>query len=218
MRTPTCQRGVVFVMLGVALTLTGCERAPATRDQKAPTVIWPSKTQSVEPQRAQTPRVVDHPLVHRGRNGHLAGPPVAVAGVRCFRQVPRSGPEGDAWFYCVADVDMNIDEPRTLPPDRTDVRIASATVTVHPVETERHGTDADEQIWTFRRVDVGGATVKVLGTEFLGRFLGPPGHRIGYVMSADGQGGMYGRTVFELRDPATKEYIGAFCVIVTRFP
>jgi len=29
---------------------------------------------------------------------------------------------------------------------------------------------------------------------------------------------MYGRTVLELRDPTTKDYIGAFCVIVTRFP
>jgi hypothetical protein len=29
---------------------------------------------------------------------------------------------------------------------------------------------------------------------------------------------MFGRTVFELRDPATKKYIGGLCAIVTRFP
>jgi hypothetical protein len=44
-----------------------------------------------------------------------------------------------------------------------------------------------------------------------------PGHRIGYAMSADGRGGMYGPTIFKLRDPATNGYVGGFCVIVTRF-
>jgi len=38
------------------------------------------------------------------------------------------------------------------------------------------------------------------------------------VKSADGLGAMYGRTVFELRDPTTKAYVGAMCTMVRRFP
>jgi hypothetical protein len=182
-RLPT----TVLLSVCAAGSMLGCDRDSTARGPSA-----------------GTPRVVDHPLLDLGRNGHLAGPPVAVAGVRCFRQVPRSGPEGDAWFYCVADTNMNIDAPRALPPERTDVRIASACT-----RSRRSATGPT-------RMNRSGPSVA--STEFLGRFLGPPGHRIGYVMSDDGQGGMYGRTVFELRDPTTKEYIGALCVIVTRFP
>lgn len=109
---------------------------------------------------------------------------------------------------------MSIDDPRALPAERTDIKIGAATLTVHPVETEHHGAAAEPEVWTVRRVDVAGAAVKVLGTEF----VGVPGYRIGYVTSGDGQGGMYGRTVFELSDPTTKSYIGALCVIVTRYP
>lgn len=207
-------RAVVLIGLGTALVLTGCERDPVARQPKAPTVIWPSKPASAEAPPAPKPRVVDRPLAHLSQSGRHAGTPVAVAGVRCFRQVPRSGPEGDAWFYCIADVDMRIDDPRALPAERTDIKIGAATLTVHPVETEHHGTAAESEVWTVRRVDVAGASVKVLGTQF----VGVPGYRIGYVTSGDGQGGMYGRTVFELCDPTTKTYIGALCVIVTRYP
>ena len=151
-------------------------------------------------------------------DGHVAGPPVAVAGVRRFRQIPSSGPE-DApprveWFYCIADVQMSIGEPRPLPLERTDIRIELATLTVRPVETEHHGTEAEHEFWTVRRVNVAGASVKIHGAEFRGR----PGYRIGYVKSADGLGALYGRTVFELRDPTTKAYVGAMCAMVRRFP
>jgi hypothetical protein len=198
--TRTRLKTTVLLAVCAAGSMLGCDRDSTARGPAA-----------------ATPRVMDHPLLHLGRNGHLAGPPVAVAGVRCFRQIPRPRRE-DAeprveWFYCIADVDMNISEPRSPPLERAVIKVASASVTVHPAETERHGADADAQIWTVRRVDVAGATVKILATEFLGR----PGHRIGYVMSADGLGGTYGRTVFVLHDPKTKEYIGAFCVLVERF-
>ena len=109
---------------------------------------------------------------------------------------------------------MSIGEPRPLPLERTDIRIGSATLTVHPVETERHGTEAEPECWTVRRVNVAGASVKIHGAEFRGR----PGYRIGYVKSADGLGALYGRTVFELRDPTTKAYVGAMCAMVRRFP
>ena len=114
--TRTRLKTTVLLAVCAAGSMLGCDRDSAARGPAA-----------------GTPRVVDHPLLHLGRNGHLAGPPVAVAGVRCFRQIPR--PRGEdaeprvEWFSCIPDA----------------------------------------QIWTVRRVDVAGATVKILGTEFLGR-------------------------------------------------
>jgi hypothetical protein len=165
---------------------------------------------------AEAPAVVDHPLVHRGRSGRLAGAPVAVAGIRCFQQIPRSDGERPParvdWFYCTTDVNMNVGELRTLPPEHTEIKVGPARVTVHPATAERHPHESGPQIWTVRRVDVVGAAVKVLGTEFRGW----PGYHIGYVESEDGRGAMYERTVFELRDPKTKEFVGALSVIVQR--
>lgn len=216
-RRPTtwaCPIVLIIGLLAATLTLVGCERSSAPPEPKAPMVIRPTKSASEPTPSVEAPRILDHPLVHLGRNGRHAGSPLGVAGVRCFRQVPKSGPDGDAWFYCIADVDMNIGEPRALPAERTEIKIASATVTVHPVETERLSAEGEQQVWTLRRVQIDGATVKILGTEFRGL----PGYRIGYAMSEDGRGGMFGRTVFELRDPTTKNYIGGLCAIVTRFP
>jgi hypothetical protein len=204
---------LITVSLAAGLALVGCDRGSAPPEPKAPMVIRPARTASDQPPPVEAPRILDHPLVHLGRNGRHAGTPLGVAGVRCFRQIPKSGPVGDAWFYCIADVDMNIDEPRALPAERTEITIATATVTVHPVETERLSAEGEQQVWTLRRVQVDGATVNILGTEFRGL----PGYRIGYAMSEDGRGGMFGRTVFELRDPTTKKYLGALCAIVTRF-
>ena len=211
-RPTTCV--LAMMPLAAALVLVGCERSATPPEPKAPMVIRPTRTASEQAPSVEAPRILDHPLVHLGRNGRHAGSPLGVAGVRCFRQIPKSGPAGDAWFYCIADVDMNIDEPRALPAERTEIKIATATVTVHPVETDRLRAEGELQVWTLRPVQVDGATVNVLGTEFRGL----PGYRIGYAMSEDGRGGMFGRTVFELRDPATKSYIGALCAIVTRFP
>ena len=205
---------MILIIVVMAAALVGCERSSTPPEPKPPMVIRPTKPEPEQTPPADAPRILDHALVHLGRNGRHAGSPLGVAGVRCFRQVPKSGPEGDAWFYCIADVDMNIDEPRALPAERTEIKIASATVTVHPVETERLRAEGELQVWTLRRVEIDGATVNILGTEFRGL----SGYRIGYAMSEDGRGGMFGRTVFELRDPATKSYIGALCAIVTRFP
>jgi hypothetical protein len=169
---------------------------------------------SCDPRAAEAPSVVDHSLLHRARDGHLAGAPVAVAGVRCFQQIPRSPAEGVParvdWFYCTIDRNMDVGALRTLSSERTEIKVGPATVTVHAVTTERRANDDGLQLWTLRRVDVTSATVKVLGSEFRGW----PGYRIGYVMSEDGRGGMYGRTVFELRDPKTKEFVGALAAIV----
>ena len=136
-----------------------------------------------------------------------------MAGVRCFQQIPRTH-EARAltqmdWYYCTTDVNMTPSELQTLGPERTAIKIGAATVTVHPIEAKRVVYLSEPQIWTLRRVDVVGATVRVLGTEFRGW----PGYRIGFIVTEDGRGAMYGRTVFALHDPKTKEFMGAISII-----
>src|SRR5262245_39572366 len=165
---------------------------------------------------ADAPSVVDHPLLHLGPTGRHAGSPVAVAGVRCFQQIPRTYGETTSrveWFYCAIDASWNVGELQTLPAERTQVRVGPATVTVHPAVAERHPSDSGPQVWTLRRVDVAGAAVKILGTEFR---LPRGGQHIGYVESEDGRGAMYGRTVFELSDAAKKEFVGGLAVMARR--